>query len=145
MKGGCNMKMVKAIIKPERFEFVKKALEEKGFNGMTISKLDTLSYTRRRSCLHASLAERRPSGPILARSLSTCSIRSPTKVSSIALAARAQEAVEGRAGRVGSTLGPPRCRPCSVLLSDCPVHLDQNGFSERVWRDKFKFQTCCGF
>lgn len=31
------MKMVKAIIKPERFEFVKKALEEKGFNGMTIS------------------------------------------------------------------------------------------------------------
>ena len=30
------MKMVKAIIKPERFEFVKKALEEKGFNGMTI-------------------------------------------------------------------------------------------------------------
>jgi len=31
------MKMVKAIIKPERFEFVKKALEDKGFNGMTIS------------------------------------------------------------------------------------------------------------
>jgi nitrogen regulatory protein P-II 1 len=31
------MKMIKAIIKPERFEFVKKALEEKGFNGMTIS------------------------------------------------------------------------------------------------------------
>ena len=31
------MKMVKAIIKPERFEFVKKALEEKGFNGMTIT------------------------------------------------------------------------------------------------------------
>lgn len=30
------MKMVKAIIKPERFEFVKKALEEKGFIGMTI-------------------------------------------------------------------------------------------------------------
>jgi nitrogen regulatory protein P-II 1 len=30
------MKMVKAIIKPERFEFVKKALEDKGFNGMTI-------------------------------------------------------------------------------------------------------------
>jgi nitrogen regulatory protein P-II 1 len=29
------MKMVKAIIKPERFEFVKKALEEKGFSGMT--------------------------------------------------------------------------------------------------------------
>jgi nitrogen regulatory protein P-II 1 len=31
------MKMVKAIIKPERFEFVKKALEEKGFNGMTVT------------------------------------------------------------------------------------------------------------
>lgn len=31
------MKMVKAIVKPERFEFVKKALEEKGFNGMTIT------------------------------------------------------------------------------------------------------------
>jgi nitrogen regulatory protein P-II 1 len=31
------MKMVKAIIKPERFEFVKKALEDKGFIGMTIS------------------------------------------------------------------------------------------------------------
>ena len=30
------MKMVKAIIKPERFEFVKKALEEKGFSGMTV-------------------------------------------------------------------------------------------------------------
>jgi len=30
------MKMVKAIIKPERFEFVKKALEEKGFVGMTV-------------------------------------------------------------------------------------------------------------
>jgi nitrogen regulatory protein P-II 1 len=29
--------MVKAIIKPERFEFVKKALEDKGFNGMTIT------------------------------------------------------------------------------------------------------------
>jgi nitrogen regulatory protein P-II 1 len=28
--------MVKAIIKPERFEFVKKALEDKGFNGMTV-------------------------------------------------------------------------------------------------------------
>lgn len=28
--------MVKAIIKPERFEFVKKALEEKGFAGMTV-------------------------------------------------------------------------------------------------------------
>jgi len=31
------MKMVKAIIKPERFEFVKKALEDKGFVSMTIS------------------------------------------------------------------------------------------------------------
>lgn len=28
--------MVKAIIKPERFEFVKKALEDKGFVGMTV-------------------------------------------------------------------------------------------------------------
>ncbi|MFA4850016.1 MAG: P-II family nitrogen regulator [Methanoregula sp.] len=33
------MKMVKAVIKPERFEFVKKALEEKGFNGMTITEV----------------------------------------------------------------------------------------------------------
>jgi len=33
------MKMIKAIIKPERFEFVKKALEEKGFKGMTISEV----------------------------------------------------------------------------------------------------------
>jgi nitrogen regulatory protein P-II 1 len=31
--------MVKAIIKPERFEFVKKALEDKGFNGMTITEV----------------------------------------------------------------------------------------------------------
>lgn len=31
------MKMVKAIIKPERFEFVKKALEDKGFVSMTIT------------------------------------------------------------------------------------------------------------
>ena len=31
------MKLVKTIIKPERFEFVKKALEEKGFKGMTIT------------------------------------------------------------------------------------------------------------
>lgn len=31
------MKLVRAIIKPERFEFVKKALEEKNFVGMTIS------------------------------------------------------------------------------------------------------------
>lgn len=33
------MKMVKTIIKPERFEFVKKALEEKGFVSMTISEV----------------------------------------------------------------------------------------------------------
>jgi nitrogen regulatory protein P-II 1 len=33
------MKMVKAIIKPERFEFVKKTLEEKGFAGMTVSEV----------------------------------------------------------------------------------------------------------
>jgi len=31
------MKLVKAVIKPERFEFVKKALEEKGFVSMTVS------------------------------------------------------------------------------------------------------------
>jgi len=31
--------MVKAILKPERFEFVKKALEEKGFISMTISEV----------------------------------------------------------------------------------------------------------
>jgi nitrogen regulatory protein P-II 1 len=30
------MKMIKAIIKPERLEFVKKALEDKGYIGMTI-------------------------------------------------------------------------------------------------------------
>jgi nitrogen regulatory protein P-II 1 len=33
------MKLVKAIIKPERFEFVKKALEDKGFISMTISEV----------------------------------------------------------------------------------------------------------
>lgn len=33
------MKMVKAVVKPERFEFVKKALEDKGFNGMTITEV----------------------------------------------------------------------------------------------------------
>ena len=33
------MKLIKAIVKPERFEFVKKALEEKGFNGMTITEV----------------------------------------------------------------------------------------------------------
>jgi len=33
------MKMIKAVIKPERFEFVKKSLEDKGFNGMTITEV----------------------------------------------------------------------------------------------------------
>jgi nitrogen regulatory protein P-II 1 len=33
------MKLIKAIIKPERFEFVKKALEEKGYIGMTVSEV----------------------------------------------------------------------------------------------------------
>ena len=33
------MKMVKAIIKPERFEFIKKALEDKGFVSMTICEV----------------------------------------------------------------------------------------------------------
>ena len=33
------MKLVKAIIKPERFEFVKKALEDKGFVSMTTSEV----------------------------------------------------------------------------------------------------------
>nr|WP_319376457.1 P-II family nitrogen regulator [uncultured Methanoregula sp.] len=33
------MKLVKTIIKPERFEFVKKALEDNGFNGMTITEV----------------------------------------------------------------------------------------------------------
>ena len=33
------MKLVKTIIKPERFEFVKKAMEEKGFKGMTITEV----------------------------------------------------------------------------------------------------------
>lgn len=33
------MRLVKAIIKPERFEFVKKALEDKGFKGMTITEV----------------------------------------------------------------------------------------------------------
>ncbi|MCK9591992.1 MAG: P-II family nitrogen regulator [Methanoregula sp.] len=33
------MKLVKTIIKPERFEFVKKALEDKGFVSMTISEV----------------------------------------------------------------------------------------------------------
>jgi nitrogen regulatory protein P-II 1 len=34
-----GMKLIKAIIKPERFEFVKKALEEKGFKGMTVTEV----------------------------------------------------------------------------------------------------------
>ncbi|MFA5222543.1 MAG: P-II family nitrogen regulator [Methanoregula sp.] len=33
------MKLVKAIIKPERFEFVKKALEGNGFTGMTVTEV----------------------------------------------------------------------------------------------------------
>lgn len=33
------MKMVKVILKPERFEFVKKALEDKGFISMTTSEV----------------------------------------------------------------------------------------------------------
>ncbi|MCC7566885.1 MAG: P-II family nitrogen regulator [Methanoregulaceae archaeon] len=33
------MKMVKAIIRPERLEFVKKALEKEGIYGMTISEV----------------------------------------------------------------------------------------------------------
>ncbi len=33
------MKLIKAIIKPERFEFVKKALEEKGYIGMTTTEV----------------------------------------------------------------------------------------------------------
>lgn len=33
------MKLIKAIIKPERFEFVKKALEDKGYIGMTITEV----------------------------------------------------------------------------------------------------------
>jgi nitrogen regulatory protein P-II 1 len=33
------MKLIKTIIKPERFEFVKKALEDKGFISMSISEV----------------------------------------------------------------------------------------------------------
>jgi nitrogen regulatory protein P-II 1 len=33
------MKLIKAVIKPERFEFVKKALEDKGYVGMTITEV----------------------------------------------------------------------------------------------------------
>jgi len=36
---GIIMKMIKAIIKPERFEMVKKALEEKGVTGMTVMEV----------------------------------------------------------------------------------------------------------
>ncbi len=33
------MKLIKAIIKPERFEIVKKALEDKGVTGMTVAEV----------------------------------------------------------------------------------------------------------
>jgi nitrogen regulatory protein P-II 1 len=33
------MKLIKTIVKPERFEFVKNALEEKGFKGMTVTEV----------------------------------------------------------------------------------------------------------
>jgi nitrogen regulatory protein P-II 1 len=33
------MKLLKAIIKPERFEVVKKALEDKGVTGMTVTEV----------------------------------------------------------------------------------------------------------
>jgi len=33
------MRLIKAIIKPERFEFIKKALEDKGFISMTITEV----------------------------------------------------------------------------------------------------------
>ena len=33
------MKLIKAILKPERFEFVKKALEDKGIISMTITEV----------------------------------------------------------------------------------------------------------
>ncbi|MEN6444412.1 MAG: P-II family nitrogen regulator [Methanoregula sp.] len=33
------MKLIKTIIKPERFEYIKKALENKGFISMTISEV----------------------------------------------------------------------------------------------------------
>jgi nitrogen regulatory protein P-II 1 len=36
-KEGSEMKLIKAVIKPERFEFIKKALEAKGFVSMTIT------------------------------------------------------------------------------------------------------------
>jgi nitrogen regulatory protein P-II 1 len=34
------MKMIKAIIRPERFEFVKKALENQGLSGMTVMPVE---------------------------------------------------------------------------------------------------------
>ena len=33
------MKMVKAVLKPERFEFIKKALEDNGFKSMTVTEV----------------------------------------------------------------------------------------------------------
>jgi nitrogen regulatory protein P-II 1 len=36
---GLSMKLIKAVLKPERFEFVKKALEDKGFISMTITEV----------------------------------------------------------------------------------------------------------
>jgi nitrogen regulatory protein P-II 1 len=38
-EGVIAMKMIKAIIKPERFEYVKKALEEKGYVSMTVTEV----------------------------------------------------------------------------------------------------------
>ena len=38
-KGGDNHEMIKAIIRPERLDFVKKALEDQGFYGMTITEV----------------------------------------------------------------------------------------------------------
>lgn len=34
------MKMIKAIIRPERLDFVKKRLEDKGINGMTVMQVE---------------------------------------------------------------------------------------------------------
>lgn len=55
------MKLVKALIKPERFELVKKALEKNGFSGMTITEVNgrgeqkgiTLEY--RGGCMNVDL------------------------------------------------------------------------------------------
>jgi nitrogen regulatory protein P-II 1 len=33
------MKLIKAVIRPERLDFVKKALEDKGFYGMTVTEV----------------------------------------------------------------------------------------------------------